>query len=100
LIVTQGTPREIKSSIGGKLIRCVTSLTPAEVQLLADVVNVRESRGVMEIRAINPDDAIRQLLQRDPGLSGIEVTSTSLDDAFLALTRPQPSSKFAQEVYQ
>jgi ABC-2 type transport system ATP-binding protein len=100
LIVTQGTPREIKSSIGGKLIRCVTSLTPAEVQLLAGVVNVRESRGVMEIRAINPDDAIRQLLQRDPGLSGIEVTSTSLDDAFLALTRPQPNPKFAQEVYQ
>jgi len=97
-IIAQGTPREIKSSISGKLIRCVSALTPAEVQLLPGVLHVRENRGALEIRASNPDNVIRQLLNNDPSLSGIEVTSTSMDDAFLALTRSEANA--TQEVYQ
>ena len=97
-VIAQGTPREIKGSIGGKLIRCVSALTPADVQLLPGVLQARENRGVLEIRASNPDEVVRQLLHRDPNLSGIEVTSTSMDDAFLALTRSEANA--TQEVYQ
>jgi ABC-2 type transport system ATP-binding protein len=101
-VIADGTPQEIKSSIGGKLIRCVSALTAADVKLLPGVLQVREDRGVLEIRAANPDDVIRTLISRDPGLSGIEVTNTSLDEAFLALTRPQanPAAKKKEEVYQ
>ena len=97
-IIAQGSPREIKSSIGGKLIRCVSALTPADVQLLPGVLQARESRGVLEVRASSPDDVIRQLLHRDPSLSAIEVTSTNMDDAFLALTRLKAND--TQEMYQ
>ena len=99
-IIAQGRPREIKASIGGKLIRCVTALTAADVELMPGVLSVRESRGTLEIRASDPDVAIRQLLARDPSLSGIEINSTSLDDAFLALTRSEANPKLTQEVYQ
>jgi ABC-2 type transport system ATP-binding protein len=99
-IIAQGTPPEIKAGIGGKLIRCVTALSARDVQLLPGVLSARENRGALEVRASNPDDVIRQLLMRDPSLSGIEVSSTSLDDAFLALTRSATSPKLTQEVYQ
>ena len=99
-IIAQGTPPEIKASIGGKLIRCVTALAAADVELLPGVFCARENRGVLEIRASNPDDVIRQLVTRDPSLSGIEINSTSLDDAFLALTRSEANPKSTQEVYQ
>lgn len=99
-IIAQGTPREIKASIGGKLIRCVTALAAANVELLPGVVSVRQGQGTLEIRASDPVDVIRQLLARDASLSGIEVSSTSLDDAFLALTRSEVNPKLAQEVYQ
>lgn len=97
-IIARGTPREIKSSIGGKLIRCVSALRPADVQSLPGVLHAGENRGVLEIRASSPDEVIRQLLRSDPSLSGIEVTSTSMDDAFLALTRSEANA--TQEVYQ
>lgn len=100
-VVANGTPREIKSSIGGKVIRCASVLTAEEVKVLRGVIQVRESRGVLEIRATNPDDVIRTLLARDPGLSGIEVMGTSLDDAFLTLTRTQAKAvNKKEEVYQ
>ncbi|HKT49414.1 MAG TPA: ABC transporter ATP-binding protein [Candidatus Angelobacter sp.] len=100
-VIAHGTPGEIKGSIGGKLIRCVTALTADEVKRFAGVLQVRENRGTLEIRASDPDNVIRTLISRDPGLSGLEVTSTSLDEAFLALTRPQVNPVvIKQEVYQ
>ncbi|HST79398.1 MAG TPA: ABC transporter ATP-binding protein [Verrucomicrobiae bacterium] len=100
-VIAHGTPGEIKSSIGGKIIRCASVLTAEDVKLLRGVIQVRESRGVLEIRATNPDEVIRTLLARDPGLSGLEVTSTSMDEAFLALTRPQANpGVIKEEVYQ
>lgn len=88
-IVAQGTPLQIKSSVGGRLVRCRSALSPADVQLIPGVLSARDERGALEIRATNPDALIRQLLARDSSLSAIEITSTTLDDAFLALTRPE-----------
>ena len=100
-VIAQGTPGEIKSSIGGKIIRCASALTAEDVKLFPGVLQVRENRGVLNIRASNPDDVVRTLLCRDPGLCGLEVTSTSLDEAFLALTRPQANPVvIKEEVYQ
>lgn len=100
-VIAHGAPQEIKSSIGGKLIRCASVLTADDVKCIPGVLQARENRGMLEIRASNPDDVVRTLLSRDPGLSGIEVTSTSLDEAFLALTRPQKNPAVVEEeVYQ
>jgi ABC-2 type transport system ATP-binding protein len=86
-IVAQGTPAEIKASIGGKRIRCITQLTAKDVRLIPGVLNVREDREALDICAGDPDHVVRELLARDPGVCGIEIHSAKLDDAFLALTQ-------------
>jgi ABC-2 type transport system ATP-binding protein len=86
-IIAEGTPEEIKASSGGKRIRCQTSLSLAAVRNLAGVVEVQEDRGIFEIRTSSPEPVLRELLNRDAGISGIEVTSAGLEEAFLSLTR-------------
>ncbi len=91
-IVAQGSPSEIKTSIGGKRIRCVTRLTAEDVRLIPGVLNVRGDREALDIRAGDPDRVVRELLARDPGVCGIEIHSAKLDDAFLALTQSADDS--------
>jgi hypothetical protein len=50
------------------------------------VLDVRPDREALEIQATEAEPALRELL-KDPTISGIEVTSAGLEDAFLALTR-------------
>jgi len=57
------------------------------VRNLAGVVEVQEDRGIFEIRTSIPEPVLRELLNRDAGISGIEVTSAGLEEAFLSLTR-------------
>jgi ABC-2 type transport system ATP-binding protein len=97
-IIASGAPREIKASIGGKLIRCVTALTEDEVRTLPGVLQVMRERQALQLRASDPDVVIRNLLGRDPSLHSIEVTSTSMDDAFLALIGTENRRHSAQEV--
>ena len=86
-IVAEGTPAEIKAQTAGRRIRCVSSLDLNTVRLLPGVQDVRLDREALEIRATEAEPVIRALLAGDPGLSGIEVTSAGLEDAFLALTQ-------------
>jgi ABC-2 type transport system ATP-binding protein len=86
-IVAEGTPAEIKSQTGGKRIRCVTRLDPEWVRQIAGVTEVRDDREALEIHASEAEPVLRELLDRDSSLSGLEVTSAGLEEAFLALTR-------------
>ncbi len=86
-IVAEGTPDEIKAKTSGKRIRCVTSLSPAEVRRIPGVAEVREHRDALEIHTSRAEPVIRELLAQDTTLSGIEVTSAGLEEAFLALTQ-------------
>jgi ABC-2 type transport system ATP-binding protein len=85
-IIAEGTPAEIKASTTGRRIRCVTSLDIETVRGLPGVIEVRTDREGLEIRASAAEPILRELLMRDAGLSGIEVTSAGLEEAFLALT--------------
>jgi len=87
-IIAEGTPAEIKASTAGRRIRCVSSLDIETVRALPGVIEVRRDRDALEIRAVSAEPMLRELLMRDPGLSGIEVTSAGLEEAFLALTGP------------
>ena len=60
---------------------------------MAGVVDVRQDREALEIRATEAECVIRELLARDQQLSGLEVTSAGLEDAFLALTRDDDTSR-------
>ena len=86
-IIAEGTPAEIKAQTGGKRIRCITSLSVATLRQLRGVKEVREDREAVEIHAGDAEPIVRELLARDPSLSGLEITSAGLEEAFLALTQ-------------
>jgi ABC-2 type transport system ATP-binding protein len=85
-IIAEGTPAEIKMQTSGKRIRCITSLGIASLRQISGVTEVSEDREAVEIHAIEAEPVVRELLARDPGLSGLEITSAGLEEAFLALT--------------
>lgn len=86
-IIAQGTPAEIKAQTSGKKIRCITGLGVELLRGISGVTEVREDREAVEIHAREAEAVVRELLARDPQLSGLEVTSAGLEEAFLALTQ-------------
>jgi ABC-2 type transport system ATP-binding protein len=86
-IIAEGTPAEIKSKTSGKRIRCTTSLSLASLRQIQGVSEVKEDREAVEIHAAEAELVVRELLARDRSLSGLEVTSAGLEEAFLALTQ-------------
>jgi len=86
-IVAQGTPAEIKAKTAGKRIRCITSLGLNTLRQIPGVTEVKEDREAVEIHAVEAEAIVRELLARDAKLSGLEVTSAGLEEAFLALTQ-------------
>ncbi len=86
-IIAQGTPSEIKAKTAGKRIRCITSLDLNTLRQIPGVTEVKEDREAVEIHAIEAEPVVRELLARDARLSGLEITSAGLEEAFLALTQ-------------
>ena len=86
-IIAEGTSAEIKAQTAGKQIRCISSLEIESVRMIPGVLEVRQDREALEIHATDAEPVIRELLARDPRLSGLEVNSAGLEEAFLALTR-------------
>ncbi len=86
-IIAEGTPAEIKASTAGRRIRCVSSLDIETVRAMAGVIEVRRDRDALEIHAAEAEPILRELLRRDGDLSGLEVSSAGLEEAFLALTK-------------
>jgi len=91
-LVAEGTPREIKARVGGRIVSCVTALAPDALAALPGAGTVRRSGTRVEITTTGAEDLLRRLLALDPRLSDLEVTGIGLDDAFLALTRDQPEA--------
>ena len=85
-IIAEGTPAEIKAGTAGRRIRCTSSLDIEAVRALPGVLEVHKDRDALEIHSTEAESILRELLMRDPGLSGLEVSSAGLEEAFLALT--------------
>ena len=86
-IIAEGTPSEIKAQTAGKRIRCITSLNINTLRQIAGVTEVKEDREAMELHVGEAEAVLRELLALDARLSGLEVTSAGLEEAFLALTQ-------------
>ena len=86
-IIAEGSPAEIKAQTAGKRIRCVTSLNLSVLRQIAGVTEVKEDREAVELHTREAEPVLRELLARDSTLSGLEVTSAGLEEAFLALTQ-------------
>jgi ABC-2 type transport system ATP-binding protein len=86
-VIVEGTPAEIKAQTAGRRIRCVSGLDLSVVRGMPGVLDVRQDREALAIHVAEAEPVLRQLLARDPQLSGVEVTSAGLEEAFLALTQ-------------
>ena len=91
-IIAQGTPAEIKASTSGKKIRCITTLSVSDLRQIPGVKEVKEDREAVEIQAAEAEPILRALFARDANLTGLEVTSAGLEEAFLALTKDSNQS--------
>ncbi len=85
-VVSEGTPKEIKSRSARKKIRCSTTLSTAQIRTIPGVVEAEQSAGVTSVTAGHPEPVLRTMLAWDAELSGLEVVSPGLEEAFLALT--------------
>src|SRR5579862_5903432 len=85
-IIAEGTPATIKAQTSGKRIRCVTNLSIPALRQISGVTEVKEDREAVEIHTGVAEPVVRELLARDASLSGLEVTSAGLEEAFIALT--------------
>lgn len=90
-VIAEGTPTEIKAKTAGRKIRCITKLDSDVIRRIPGVLAVTQDREAVEIQATDAESALREILSRDAALSGLEVTSAGLEDAFLALTRDEKS---------
>jgi ABC-2 type transport system ATP-binding protein len=86
-VISEGTPAEIKRNSGGRTIRCHTNLSRDFLLTLPSVTSVEFNAGAVVIAATNAETVLREMLLRDETLSGLEVASPALEDAFLALTK-------------
>jgi len=86
-IIAEGTPAEIKAQTSGKRIRCITALSLASLRQIPGVTDAKQDREAVEIHAREAEPVVRALLARDFSLSGLEITSAGLEEAFLALTQ-------------
>jgi len=95
-IIAQGTPAGIKARTAGKKIRCLTQLSPGAIQSLPEVVEVHRDRLATIIHTSQPERVLRELFQLDCKISGLEVTSAGLEEAFLALTSESGEHAFSR----
>ena len=86
-IVSEGTPNEIKRISGGRQIRCQTTLTTDFILTLPTVTSATANAGITTITTQHAEQVIREMFLADPTLSGLEIASPALEDAFLALTK-------------
>lgn len=85
VIVAEGTSAEIKARTAQRKIRCATRLRPSEIELIPEVSSVSEQESRMEIRTSQVEPVLRELFVRDPQLSGLEVSNSTLEEAFLKI---------------
>ena len=81
-VVSEGTPAEIKRMSGGKRIKCATRLDDAYLLGLESVTAVERSGGFVTVTAVNAEAVVRTMLLEDERLTGLEIASPALEDAF------------------
>jgi ABC-2 type transport system ATP-binding protein len=84
-IIAEGAPAEIKAQTSGKRIRCITRLNLPTLLEIPGVIDVKPDREAVEIQTREAESVVRALLTRDASLSGLEIATAGLEEAFLAL---------------
>jgi ABC-2 type transport system ATP-binding protein len=85
-IIADGTPAGIKSRVGNRQIRCVTHISVEAAQALPTVTSARMDGDALVLLASDAEAVTRELLTRDPTLTGLEITRANLEEAFVEIT--------------
>jgi ABC-2 type transport system ATP-binding protein len=91
-IVAEGSPAELKGRVQSSTVRCRTSVGVKILEQLPGVTEVKLESERVSVVTAQPEALLRALLPLDEELSGLEVTGTAFEDAFLALTSQSNSS--------
>jgi ABC-2 type transport system ATP-binding protein len=86
-VVSEGTPQQVKGSFASRKIKCITTLSTAQIWAMPGVVDVEQTGSHTFITAGNAESVLRRMLACDEDLSDLEVVAPGLEDAFLALTQ-------------
>jgi len=100
-VVADGSPSEVKAVVSGRTVSFTVPTAPTEAALTAfralpGVTGVELALTRVRIATADSDATLRALLAAHPvasHLRDIEVTSHSMDDAFLALTEREPAER-------
>ena len=104
-IICEGTPAQVKTAGANatrtdgtasqqgsvetssvKLLKFRTHLSRERILSIPSVHRAEENDGTFTVTSSAPELTLRELLALDPNLSGLEVATPALEDAFLALT--------------
>lgn len=82
-VVAEGSPAEIKARTAQRKIRCSTRLTLDQVWAIPAVSDVLAQDTRIEILTSQVEPVLRELFSRDPNLSSLDISNSSLEEAFL-----------------
>jgi ABC-2 type transport system ATP-binding protein len=86
-IIADGTVAEVQRRVSLRRIRCNTSISADTIRSFGDVTSVKVEGANVEIMTASAESVARELLERDGGLSDLEITGAGLEEAFVELTR-------------
>ncbi|HKW74340.1 MAG TPA: ABC transporter ATP-binding protein [Terriglobales bacterium] len=84
-VVAKGTSAAIKSRTAMRKIRCVTSLNEDQLRGMPGVSKVSRQESRTELQVMEVEPVLRELFVRDPSIAGLEVSNSSLEEAFLKI---------------
>jgi ABC-2 type transport system ATP-binding protein len=96
-IVTEGTIDEIRAIGSRRHIRCLSTISAAQVREWAGVVAVTERDSRLDIEVVTAEPIVRRLMAMDPTLSELEVTRAGLTEAFVQIVRGETHASHEQE---
>jgi ABC-2 type transport system ATP-binding protein len=85
-VIAEGTPSQVKSLVPGRRIAAETSLEAGQASGWAGVHHVQRDGTRLELLVSEAEPVLRELLYRDPSVTGVTVPEPTLEDAFLTLT--------------
>lgn len=85
-IVSDGSVEALRARVTQRSIRCISALDAATVAAWPGVLQVSRDGDHLQLRSDRVESVVRQLLQADPALSGLEVQAAGLGEAFTDLT--------------
>jgi ABC-2 type transport system ATP-binding protein len=86
-VIADGSPTELKQSLRGHRVRARSALPSKVLAGFADAGDMETLEdGRVQIMSRAPEQLLRQWLAADSTLTQLEVTTETLQDAFLALT--------------